>query len=97
MSAVPNEDPVTGITVQVVANSTGDPINNADIMGKKRGTTAMMKSVKRTGPDGYAVITTLDPGEYEYEILCDTYEPEPGFFTITEGVMAELRVRMRRS
>lgn len=92
-----SNDPITGITVQVLDNETSEPLANADVMAKKRAGTDMIKSVKRTETDGFAIITTLEPEEYSCQIVMDSYVTEPGTFIISAGVMKNMTVRMHKS
>jgi hypothetical protein len=92
-----SNDPITGITVQVLDNETSEPLANADVMAKKRAGTDMIKSVKRTEIDGFAIITTLEPTVYDCQVVLDSYITEPGSFTITSGIMKNLTVRMHKS
>jgi hypothetical protein len=57
----------------------------------------MMKSVKRTEIDGFAIITTLQPTEYDCQVVLDSYVTEPGTFTISAGLMKDMTIRMHKS
>jgi hypothetical protein len=89
-------DPVTGIKVWVVEETTGDPISNAEVMTKKKYGTQMTKSVKKTESNGSAVFYNVEPGqEYDYEVTFSSFQTASGSIMTHEGEMTELTVRMR--
>jgi hypothetical protein len=67
------------------------------IYGRHKGSTEMMKSIKRIGTDSMALVTGLDAGEWEYEIQTDNYAMANGTSEIANGLITEITVRMLRS
>jgi hypothetical protein len=85
------------VAVKVLDNATGNPVANAEVMGKKKGGSDMIKSVKRTENDGMTSFPPLDPGEYDYEVTADNYVTGTGSFVVEVGKVIEVVVKMTRS
>jgi hypothetical protein len=75
---------------------TGEPILKAKVVVKRKGGTDMIRSVKMTGKKGGMFENNLEPGEYTYEVAFGGFVTENGSFFVNDGVMTEVRVKMKR-
>jgi len=90
-----SNNPITGVIVSVQDFDTGDPVNNAEVVTKKKGGSETTKTVKRSGTDGMVSFYPLDPVEYDFEVNQSGYNSVSGSILIVSGIMKEIRVRLR--
>ena len=92
----------------IVDDETGLPIGKAIMKTMKKDSSDMTKTAKSSSPDlskivkiagarGGVINNTMEAGEYTYEVSLGGYITETGTFFINEGLMTEVRVRMRKS
>jgi hypothetical protein len=97
MSGGGTGDPLLGaFRVTVLFGQSSEPIAGAEVMGKKRYGTDLIKSVKKTGMDGMATFSPLEPGEYIYEVNKDGFAPDGGTCYVNAGSVTEVTVRLNQ-
>jgi hypothetical protein len=85
------------VNVNVLDDTNGEPVPNADAKCKKKGLTELTKSVKLTGTDGKTSFPPRLPGAYDLEVTAPNYVKWTGEFTVVAGEVTEVVVKMVRS
>lgn len=92
----------------IVDDETGLPINKAIVKIVKKdssdvtkaaqaGGADLAKIVKSAGAGGGVVNNNMAAGEYSYEVSLGGYVMETGTFFVNDGLMTEVRVRLRKN